>query len=194
MAVFNIRAVSVISTMNVLCPRASSSLAPTRAKMRSATPILATNTRFAENPDKLYRFSAGHGGVACSACHGSPHAEWPARDPSSNDNLTPKEIQSHAGPIAECSVCHGTSVPLSLKGPHGMHAANAAWVSGHEDLAQGTGMAACQACHGLKLEGTYLAVAAANRVFSVEGKTVKIAQGTKVSCTLCHQNPLTHKN
>ena len=41
MAVLRMRAVSVISTMNVLWPRDSSSLAPTRAKMRSATPIVA---------------------------------------------------------------------------------------------------------------------------------------------------------
>ena len=41
-AVLRMRAVSVISTMNVLWPRASSSLAPTRAKMRSATPIVAS--------------------------------------------------------------------------------------------------------------------------------------------------------
>ena len=40
-AVLRIRAVSVISTMNVLCPRDSSSLAPTRAKIRSAMPISA---------------------------------------------------------------------------------------------------------------------------------------------------------
>ena len=42
MAVLRIRAVSVISTMNVLWPRVSSSLAPTRAKMRSAMPIVAS--------------------------------------------------------------------------------------------------------------------------------------------------------
>ena len=40
MAVLRMRAVSVISTMNVLWPRDSSSLAPTRAKMRSAMPIV----------------------------------------------------------------------------------------------------------------------------------------------------------
>ena len=40
-AVLRIRAVSVISTMNVLWPRDNSSLAPTRAKMRSAMPIVA---------------------------------------------------------------------------------------------------------------------------------------------------------
>ena len=42
MAVLRMRAVSVISTMNVLWPRDSSSLAPTRAKIRSATPIVAS--------------------------------------------------------------------------------------------------------------------------------------------------------
>jgi len=51
LAVLRIRAVSSISTMNVLWPRASSSLAPTRAKIRSATPIVAaragTNCRSA---------------------------------------------------------------------------------------------------------------------------------------------------
>ena len=41
MALLRIRALSIISTMKVLWPRASSSLAPTRAKMRSATPIVA---------------------------------------------------------------------------------------------------------------------------------------------------------
>ena len=41
MAVLRMRAVSVISTMNVLWPRASSSLAPTRAKIRSAMPMIA---------------------------------------------------------------------------------------------------------------------------------------------------------
>ncbi len=45
MALFKIRAVSVISTMNVLWPRASSSLAPTRAKMRSAIPMRGTLCR-----------------------------------------------------------------------------------------------------------------------------------------------------
>jgi hypothetical protein len=41
LAVLRIRAVSVISTMKVLRPRAKSSLAPMRAKIRSATPMVA---------------------------------------------------------------------------------------------------------------------------------------------------------
>src|SRR3954454_23253242 len=42
---------------------------------------VATNTRFATNPNvpatglSLFRFSAGHGGLQCKACHGSTHAE-----------------------------------------------------------------------------------------------------------------------
>ncbi len=41
MALWRMLAVSVISTMNVLWPRLSSSVAPTRANNRSTTPILA---------------------------------------------------------------------------------------------------------------------------------------------------------
>ena len=41
-ALFRMFAVSFISTMNVEFPRVSSSLAPTRVKIRSTTPILAS--------------------------------------------------------------------------------------------------------------------------------------------------------
>lgn len=46
--------------------------------------------RFGTNPHtpapckSLFRFSKGHGGLACSACHGSTHAEYPT--PHRNDN------------------------------------------------------------------------------------------------------------
>jgi hypothetical protein len=42
------------------------------------------NQRFATNPNtpaagiSLFRFSKGHGGLVCSACHGSTHAEYPS--------------------------------------------------------------------------------------------------------------------
>ena len=45
-------------------------------------PRVAVNQTFATNPDtpgpgiSLYRFSQGHGGVKCQACHGSTHAEF----------------------------------------------------------------------------------------------------------------------
>ena len=43
----------------------------------SASPLLAPNTRFAEDTDTLFRFSKGHGEIACENCHGSTHAIWP---------------------------------------------------------------------------------------------------------------------
>ena len=69
----------------------------------SASPILATNKRFAEEPGKLYRKSKGHGGLACEACHGSTHAIWSA---NANDNVAATQLQGHAGTIGECSTCH----------------------------------------------------------------------------------------
>jgi len=53
-------------------------------------------------PDlSLYRFSAGHGGLQCEACHGSTHAEFPATH--RNDNLRNQQIQGHAGVMVECT-------------------------------------------------------------------------------------------
>ncbi len=88
-----------------------------------ATPRLAVNKRFAENPATLYRNSLGHGNVACEGCHGSTHAIWPNAMPSANDNVAAIQLQGHAGTISECSTCH-TSLPLTLDGPHGMHNVN----------------------------------------------------------------------
>ncbi len=158
----------------------------------AATPIEAPASRFAENAGKLYRDSTGHGGMACSACHGSPHAEWPAADPLSNDTLTPRLLQGHDGVIIECATCHGTSLSVTTNGPHGMHNVNSqAWVKGHEDIVEKVGTSNCKACHGLKGEGTYLSEAQADRSFTIEDKrTVAIKAGTKVSCTLCHKNQI----
>lgn len=157
----------------------------------AATPYAAAASRFAENAGTLYRNSRGHGGVACVACHGGPHAEWPATDPLANDNVTPKQLQGHAGVISECSTCHDKNQPLTMNGPHGMHNVNSqAWVSDHKEFAEKKGMASCQACHGLNLEGTHLSVAQADRQFRIEDRRqVKIRAGTKVSCTLCHERP-----
>lgn len=61
-----------------------------------------------EQPGKLYKDSVGHGGVACAACHGSPHAITPALTPT--DNLQANLLQGHSGVINTCTVCH-TSQP-----------------------------------------------------------------------------------
>jgi hypothetical protein len=156
---------------------------------RSAAPRLAVNKRFAEPDTQLFRFSNGHGNVACESCHGSTHAIWPTSQ--SNDNATAIMLQGHAGTIVECSTCHAASVPISTQGPHGMHPVNnASWISRHHDLYERQ-RAQCQACHGLDLEGTVLSRAAANRQFSVEDRrTVQFAKGEMIGCSRCHENPL----
>lgn len=57
-----------------------------------------------EQPGMLFRDSRGHGGVACYACHGSPHAITPAV--TETDNIQAILQQGHSGVISECSVCH----------------------------------------------------------------------------------------
>ena len=61
-----------------------------------------------EEPGKLFKDSRGHGGVHCSACHGSPHAIGPAV--TAADNVQAIEHQGFAGTIKKCTVCH-TSQP-----------------------------------------------------------------------------------
>ncbi len=70
----------------------------------------------AEETGKLYRQSKGHGGLFCSACHGSPHAIQPTVQP--NDNLQNTRLQGFAGTLQKCSVCHTTRMDGS--GPHGI--------------------------------------------------------------------------
>jgi hypothetical protein len=72
---------------------------------------------YAEEPNKLYRMSRGHGGLFCSACHGSPHAIFPSRE--ANDNLQNIRLQGHAGVLKDCMVCHST--PPTGPGPHGIY-------------------------------------------------------------------------
>jgi len=41
----------------------------------AASPRQASGSRFAENANRLFRFSKGHGGVACEGCHNGPSGE-----------------------------------------------------------------------------------------------------------------------
>jgi hypothetical protein len=164
-----------------------------------ATPIVASNKRFAENDANgnrvLYRFSKGHSGLFCEACHGSTHAEWPVQPESgnyiANDNMAAIQLQGHAGKIIECTTCHTGSLPNTLGGPHGLHPVGATGFAngGHENLAK-QNRDACRACHGINGEGTVLSKTAAARTLSNEGRQVNLAEGQMVSCNLCHGNPL----
>ncbi|MET0089101.1 MAG: cytochrome C [Candidatus Thiodiazotropha sp.] len=155
------------------------------------TPRIASNKRFAENDATLYRNSRGHGGVACEGCHGSPHAIWPNANPQSNDNRAATQLQGHAGTVSDCAVCH-TSLSLTLNGPHGMHNVNSSnWNLNHGDFYE-RNPTACRNCHGQNLEGTVLSQTATDRDYLRDddgNRTIHLAKGTPVSCTLCHGTP-----
>jgi hypothetical protein len=153
----------------------------------AASPRLASGSRFAENSNTLFRFSKGHGGVACEGCHNSTHAIWPNPVDLHNDNVAAKQLQGHAGTITECTTCHGAgTLSLSLGGPHGMHVvADSRWTrGGHGSLAK-QNREACAACHGTTFRGTALSRTAAQRDWG--SRTA--AKGTAVGCYDCHNGP-----
>lgn len=160
----------------------------------SATGILKkwTDTRYATNANvpatgkNLYRFSKGHGGLQCEACHGATHAEYPSSH--ANDNVLSKDVQGREGTIGECASCHKT-VPLTAdKGPHGMHTVGSTWVDKHGDYAE-TSSTACAYCHGADYRGGILSTVKAARSFNADGKTMNYTAGQKVGCYDCHNGP-----
>lgn len=52
----------------------------------------------------LYRFSTGHGGLYCEACHDSTHAIAPSR--VARDGLKFIALQGSNGPLEQCTLCH----------------------------------------------------------------------------------------
>ena len=129
------------------------------------------SSNHAPQPGKLFKDSQGHAGVACSFCHGSPHAINPSFN--ERDNIQMIALQGEAGTITDCQVCHGDQLAPG-PGPHGilptldefetsLHASRrgkAYWYSkengGFEAI---TGIPidslACQGCHGeTKADGT----------------------------------------
>ncbi len=157
----------------------------------SASPLLASNKRFAEDTNTLFRSSKGHGEIACEGCHGSTHAIWPNADADANDNQAAMRLQGHIGTIIECNVCHEAgSLPLTTHGPHGLHNVNdSRWYDeDHEDFYEDN-KDSCKACHGQNLQGTPLAKMPTARSFRVEGNTVNYAKGDLVRCDRCHRRP-----
>ncbi len=164
----------------------------TSAFVSSGVVRAALDTRFATTPNvpaagkSLYRYSTGHGGLQCEACHGATHAIYPTSEP--NDNVQSTALQGHAGTIAECSTCHA-SVPLTSNGgPHGMHTVGSAWISGHQSAARGN-LAACAACHGSDYRGRPQSATFTARSFGVEGRTIAFSAAHQVGCYDCHNGP-----
>lgn len=156
---------------------------------------VAVDQTFATTPNvpaagfSLYRFSSGHGGLQCEACHGPTHAESPSSQ--DNDNLQNIAVQGHSGALVECEACHGNSPHTVAGGPHGLHPVDARWISDHGDAAEGGGGAACRACHGTDYRGTVLSYSKADRVFSTRYGTRTFWRGFRVSCYACHNGPNT---
>ncbi len=155
--------------------------------------IARSDKRFATNPDvpakgfSLFRFSKGHGGMQCEACHGATHAEYPSSH--DNDNLQSIALQGYAGTLRECKVCHASTPLTADGGPHGMHTVGAAWVKSHGDLVERSGPSSCAYCHGADFRGSDLAQVKAPRTFSIEGGSRSYAAGQNVGCYDCHRGP-----
>ncbi len=130
----------------------------------------------------MYRYSSGHGGMQCESCHGSTHAEFPTSQ--LNDNVQSNNLQGHSGVLAECSTCHSTVPSTTNGGPHGLHPIGSAWVSQHQNVAQG-GTTTCQGCHGTDYRGTVLSRIQANRTLAGHSFTA----GTIIGCYSCHNGP-----
>jgi hypothetical protein len=158
---------------------------------------VAADLTFATNPDtpaagrSLYRFSAGHGGLQCAACHGSTHAEFPSSQ--RNDNLQSLATQGHVGMLVECQSCHGT-IPNTIDGgPHGMHPVGQVWVNRHPDAVGeegGASVSRCQICHGRDYRGTVLSRVQADRTVTTEEfGSRQFWRGFQVGCYTCHLGP-----
>ena len=152
----------------------------------------AVDTTFATQPDmplaghSLYRFSSGHGGLQCAACHGSTHAESPSS--ARNDNLQSIAVQGHVGMLAECTACHAQSPRTVSGGPHGLHPLGQPWVGAHGDAAEGN-LNACRTCHGADLRGTVLSRVKGDRSLSTEFGSKHFWRGFQVGCWNCHNGP-----
>jgi len=155
-------------------------------------PRVAVNSTFATNPDtpgpmlSLYRFSFGHGALACESCHGSTHAEFPGAHV--NDNIQSQNLQGHAGMLVECESCHATAPTAANLGPHGMHPVGQQWVIDHHDAVHDN-PTPCQACHGTDYRGTVLSYAQGARSYSTPYGIKTFWNGFKVGCYACHLGP-----
>ena len=167
----------------------SGSIAYTSGFSSGTTPRVAANQTFATNANvpaaglSLYRFSSGHGGLQCEACHNSTHAEYTSA--ISNDNLQSTNLQGHVGMLAECTACHASVPSTTNGGPHGLHPIGSTWVSRHPNVVESSGSTQCQACHGTDYRGTILSKTKVARTLA----GTSFPAGTVIGCYSCHNGP-----
>ncbi len=156
-------------------------------RRQAANPVFATTADVPSKGFSLYRFSEGHGGLQCAACHGPPHAIYPTN--FANDNVQSVAVQGHEGTIADCSSCHGSVPEKTLKGPHGMHPITQKWVKdNHGDVAKKS-LAQCRACHGKDDRGTVLSLALGDRLINTKFGVKDFWKGSRIGCYNCHKGP-----
>lgn len=153
----------------------------------------AVDDTFATEPDtplqgiSLYRFSAGHGGLQCSACHGSTHAIFPAAH--DNDNVQNEALQGHEGTLAECEACHAQMPTEVDGGPHGLHPIGQDWIDGHKDPSE-IDPTPCQDCHGTDYSGTVLSLSQADWIADMGTRgQQEFWRGFRIGCYTCHDGP-----
>ena len=162
--------------------RAASALNASGNPVVPADQTFGTSANVPSSGFNLYRFSTGHGGMKCSACHGSTHAEFPSTE--ANDNAQSIATQGHTGTIHECTACHTTAPSTTTGGPHGLHTIGTAWVSNHPSVAR-AGTAACAYCHGADFRGSPLSQVKMSKTVGPH----TYAAGQAVTCYDCHNGP-----
>jgi len=157
----------------------------------------STDQHFATNQNvplatfELYRYSkeqysSNHGTIYCSACHGSPHSEFPTTQ--MNDNVYSTNLQGYKGVIRECTVCHNPVPMTPTGGPHGLHTVGQSWVDSHHDYADNP--TACQYCHGANYKGTFLSQLKTTKTFNAGDFGIKtFPAGHMMNCYDCHNGP-----
>jgi hypothetical protein len=145
-----------------------------------ADDMFATNPNNPTNGASLYRFSSGHGGLQCAACHGSTHAEYPSSQ--DNDNRASDHIQGHIGVLSKCSVCHDGDPSTTSGGPHYLHPVGSGWIGSHQSRASSS----CRRCHGdSPRAGTELSRSLSDQTLS--GRF--FWRGRTIGCYECHNGP-----
>ena len=71
----------------------------------------------------LYRMRGDDAGIMCAACHGPPHALYPARNPygARRDVIAPRQYQQSPYPIGSnknCKVCHTVDMQEEIHHPN----------------------------------------------------------------------------
>lgn len=84
---------------------------------------IAQLNRWTDDETRLYRMRTDDMGIVCAACHGTPHALYPATSIFGNDrdNIPPMQYQKNPYPIAankNCRVCHTVDMEDSVHHPN----------------------------------------------------------------------------